>query len=264
MGIRFSCHACAKPLNIKSELAGRRGICPQCSARFRIPLSDSEFSTPLSDAPASDPQQQQRSTKDGSQRTHRAGSHTLATATGPSDKAGDAATPEDQRLDRTAAEQNTLLSGDPGTTWYVRPPSGGQFGPATNEVLQSWISEGRVAKTALLWRDGWPQWREASEVLTQWGETLPDAGGNRANDAFSEPAVATTPVAAEHLENASATEPSPRSDTKIGGDMEISGDMKIGAIRRQRSTQRMMWVAVLATLVVALIITLVVIASNRG
>ncbi len=47
MGIRFACHVCDKQLNIKQELAGRRGVCPACSSRFRIPLEDAERSTPI-------------------------------------------------------------------------------------------------------------------------------------------------------------------------------------------------------------------------
>ena len=37
MGIRFACHACGKRLNIKSELAGRRGVCPACSQTISHP-----------------------------------------------------------------------------------------------------------------------------------------------------------------------------------------------------------------------------------
>ena len=47
MGIRFACHVCQKQLNIKRDLAGRRGICPHCQSRFRIPLEDAEQSTPV-------------------------------------------------------------------------------------------------------------------------------------------------------------------------------------------------------------------------
>jgi len=38
MGIRFQCEHCQHGLNLKSELAGRRGICPKCKGKFRIPL----------------------------------------------------------------------------------------------------------------------------------------------------------------------------------------------------------------------------------
>ena len=66
------------------------------------------------------------------------------------------------------------MSGDEEATWYVRPPSGGQYGPATASLLRQWISEGRVASTALLWREGWPQWRSAGEALPEYAGRLPD------------------------------------------------------------------------------------------
>lgn len=47
MGIRFVCHGCGRRLNIKSGLAGKRGVCPGCSLRFRIPFSNSGTSLPI-------------------------------------------------------------------------------------------------------------------------------------------------------------------------------------------------------------------------
>ncbi|NQU22496.1 MAG: DUF4339 domain-containing protein [Candidatus Nealsonbacteria bacterium] len=51
--------------------------------------------------------------------------------------------------------------------WYVRPASGGQFGPAGNEVMRGWIGEGRVSADSLVWREGWRDWQEAAEVFPQ-------------------------------------------------------------------------------------------------
>jgi hypothetical protein len=48
MGIRFSCPNGHK-LNVKVFLAGKRGVCPQCGARFIIP-------TPAETVPAATPQ----------------------------------------------------------------------------------------------------------------------------------------------------------------------------------------------------------------
>jgi len=59
------------------------------------------------------------------------------------------------------------LAESPQAVWYVRPRSGGQYGPASADVLRSWIGEGRVAGDSLVWREGWPQWQLASEVLPQ-------------------------------------------------------------------------------------------------
>ena len=47
MGIRFGCHHCGRRLNVKEALAGRRGVCPSCRIRFRIPNRDSPTSLPL-------------------------------------------------------------------------------------------------------------------------------------------------------------------------------------------------------------------------
>src|SRR4051812_11314530 len=39
MGIRFSCPSGHK-LNVKTFLAGKRGVCPQCGAKFVIPTTE--------------------------------------------------------------------------------------------------------------------------------------------------------------------------------------------------------------------------------
>jgi hypothetical protein len=49
--------------------------------------------------------------------------------------------------------------------WYVRPPSGGQFGPARGDIMRKWIDEGRVSADSLVWREGWAEWQTAAEVL---------------------------------------------------------------------------------------------------
>ncbi|MCE9544393.1 MAG: DUF4339 domain-containing protein [Planctomycetia bacterium] len=65
----------------------------------------------------------------------------------------------------------------PHAVWYVRPNSGGQFGPASGDVLRQWIDQGRVAAESLVWRDGWPGWQQAAAVFPQLarGSTPPDA-----------------------------------------------------------------------------------------
>ena len=161
MGIRFACHTCGKHLNIKNELAGRRGICPSCSSRFRIPTEDTEKSTPVEEPKRVSP-------------TVSSDASPAAAATLPqADSAAAAPKSQISSLD--------ILTSDPTSTWYVRPPNGGQYGPATGEILRQWIAEGRVATTALLWRDGWPQWREASEALPELAGKLPDPDAKEPN-----------------------------------------------------------------------------------
>jgi len=58
---------------------------------------------------------------------------------------------------------------DPDVAWYVRPPAGGQYGPAAPEVIRVWIAEGRITPDTLVWREGWRDWREAREVFPSLG-----------------------------------------------------------------------------------------------
>ena len=262
MGIRFSCHGCGKPLNIKSELAGRRGVCPDCRIRFRIPRSDSEYSIPLEDAKTA---RQEMLVGAGAKSDAKSGVVAEITARGatadgiPPHSSGRSAVESDSeptaapnQVDQTSASALDLLSGDSSTTWYVRPPSGGQYGPATAEVLKTWIAEGRVAKTALLWRDGWPQWREASAALPEFADSLPGGPSDETETPiFDSPAVnkLTTPIS---LEKTSPVQ------------SNLSGDAKIGAVRRKRSSRRITLVAILGTLVVGLIVTLILVATSSG
>jgi len=60
--------------------------------------------------------------------------------------------------------------------WYVRPSSGGQFGPAAAHIMRGWLAEGRIAPDALVWREGWPDWREAAGLFPQLsaGPAIPE------------------------------------------------------------------------------------------
>ena len=51
--------------------------------------------------------------------------------------------------------------------WYVRHPSAGQFGPATRQIMQAWLTEGRVSPDSLVWREGWRDWQPAADVFPQ-------------------------------------------------------------------------------------------------
>jgi hypothetical protein len=57
----------------------------------------------------------------------------------------------------------------PNAVWYVRPPSGGQYGPASGEIMRKWLGEGRVSADSLIWREGWPDWKSASSQFPQLG-----------------------------------------------------------------------------------------------
>ena len=185
MGIRFACHVCQRRLNIKRELAGRRGICPVCAARIRIPLEDCETSTPIDERPLAVASPTNRVGSSGHPRSDQpvevpgddaslATHHSTPAVDSAADEKSNPADPSSQ-ADRETPDG---LSDEAEATWYVRPPSGGQYGPATTELLRQWIGEGRVAATALLWREGWPQWRDASDALPEYADRMPAGGGS--------------------------------------------------------------------------------------
>lgn len=61
----------------------------------------------------------------------------------------------------------------PTAVWYVRPPTGGQFGPAPGDTMRKWITEGRVTADSLVWREGWADWKGAGGIFPALGATLP-------------------------------------------------------------------------------------------
>lgn len=102
---------------------------------------------------------------------------TAPTAAGPSVPSGPAAAPPPPPA--ASFGPPDPLAEAPDAVWYVRPGSGGQYGPAAPSVMRSWIHEGRIAADSLVWREGWQDWREA-------GKTFPQLLGDAA-PAFPQP-----------------------------------------------------------------------------
>jgi hypothetical protein len=281
MGIRFACHQCGKRLNIKSDLAGRRGVCPACSARFRIPLHDAEESLPVEqkpDAIASSPAVPNPSPPS---KRHASGAPETPTGTAspvdavtpqrpessasaPANNAtfaieqgvGEPPAGEDSPVSNPAAARrgavDALSEHEPEAIWYVRPPTGNQYGPASTELLRQWIDEDRVAATALLWRDGWPQWRAAAEALPELADSLP--GGGESAGPSGEPFAGAAPT---------QSRPSQSTTRDTVSAVDLAGQATVGAERRVRSLRRVMWIGILAA-VALLLVGLLAVVANRG
>jgi uncharacterized protein YlaI len=168
MGIRFNCEECNKRLNVKSFLAGKRGFCPNCGSRVQIPLEDQK------ETQGSVANSQQANLGNASQ----SGSATPFPATQvPSPTAGEAARLSEAEAAAEAEYGNSPSVAPPSVAdpiaempeaiWYVRPPSGGQYGPAKGDIMRRWIDEGRVSGDSYVWREGWENWQEAVDVFPQ-------------------------------------------------------------------------------------------------
>ena len=90
---------------------------------------------------------------------------TSATPADPPDAAGAQAYPASASSPSPSPAQTDPLAQSPDAVWYVRPASGGQFGPATSDVMRTWIAEGRVGPDSLVWQEGWRDWQQAAEVF---------------------------------------------------------------------------------------------------
>ncbi len=63
----------------------------------------------------------------------------------------------------SASEPDALENGV--AVWFIRPASGGQFGPASSKLLRQWIEQGRVTGDSFVWCEGWDNWQVASDVF---------------------------------------------------------------------------------------------------
>jgi DNA-directed RNA polymerase subunit RPC12/RpoP len=160
MGIRFFCPNGHK-LNVKEFQAGMRGVCPRCGSKFLIPTQSTRPSSKKKHDLFPDPDQEEAVVAEdlfpAPEPVSTASPQTQA-ATSPSALAT-AVAPDHVAADPIAAAGNVV--------WYVRPPSGEQYGPAPGEILRTWLAEGRISADTLLWREGWSEWREAQSLFPE-------------------------------------------------------------------------------------------------
>jgi hypothetical protein len=195
MGIRFYCPNGHK-LNVKDFQAGQTGICPACGAKMPIPLHSTRPSSRFEKSPpsagGSDPsiapaEAAAPLAADPEPTTPVATSAAAAAASAPTMFAADpVATPAQAPADPLAAAGNVV--------WYVRPPSGGQFGPASTDVMRIWLTEGRVSTDTLVWREGWRDWQVAGDVFPQLSAAMTSSAMPELEAILAEPVAAPTYV----------------------------------------------------------------------
>lgn len=204
MGIRAVCPN-GHRLHLKAQLAGRRGLCPDCGARFRIPTESSDVPQPF----AEPPKRRAKSNESPSEVpmalpisqsvdiAHSVDAAALIEGDAipsPSEASSPTFEMDDIVLDgplaATATQSaavgpaitppvpaNDPLSESPHALWYVQPPTGGRYGPAKPEIIRQWIAEGRITESCLVWRDGWSEWQSASTILSSSASGVDTTGG---------------------------------------------------------------------------------------
>ena len=216
MGIRFYCPNGHK-LNVKMFLAGKKGICPECNISVDIPLTSTRVSgkdsaptaedatAPSQPADANVPMAQP--VVAGAQvpmaQPVGAGAEPTAVATGPTTPAGSGvAAPVSppqgtlvSAVARPATPQTVMkdfIAEAPEAVWYVRPESGGQYGPAKGDTMRQWLEQGRVASDSLVWREDWTDWKPAAETFSKFSPASTPPSSPATGTVQSSPLVPAT------------------------------------------------------------------------
>ncbi len=223
MGICFLCTECQRPLNVGQEFAGRQGKCPHCECNLAVPeasqITRKEFEAKLkvwlerqakgNRVVEESPSTELPPTQAGQADTEITGAAALppskinVTNNQPPVVRGVTAMvvespkvlSESQKISNDLSTQwlklnSKHLSFPQAGDWYVRPPSGGQFGPADGKLLGAWIEEGRVTPDSFVWCPGWDDWQLAGEAFTAVNESK-SAFVNEAEDSGQVVAVRT-------------------------------------------------------------------------
>jgi GYF domain 2 len=164
MGIKFLCPNGHK-LHVKAFLGGKKAICPECGARVIVPLEQpAQGRSQLAETPP-EPARSERSAGEPLEATLVDDAIEAMTATAPAlPLAGG-----NPAAGKAPPSMFDPIDEAPAAVWYVRPATGGQYGPASGQVMRSWLEQGRVGANSLVWRDGWNEWRSASDAFPELG-----------------------------------------------------------------------------------------------
>jgi len=261
MGIKFLCPNGHK-LNVKSYLGGKKAICPKCGARVLVP--GAEQATAVAD-PGSVEGDSSVDSVDLSSQPHAAQPIAAMTpaAAGPLPEAPPAQPPDP-------------IDEAPTAVWYVRPVTGGQFGPAPGEIMRAWIHAGRVGASSLVWRAGWPDWRSAAATFPQLASLLaspdvafavakdiaPGHGNSAISSANGMPAQVGAPLpTGQVVHRVAVAVPEPIAAQP---DTDMPPLIKTGRKRRHKSDVSVLASFILAGVSIILVIVVVLVFRNQN
>ncbi|MEM8866416.1 MAG: GYF domain-containing protein, partial [Planctomycetota bacterium] len=166
MTIRFRCPN-GHTLQVGEDMAGQSGECPKCQVAVRVPALEAQASE--SPAPQATPVARPVA-KPVAKPIAKPVATPIAKPAGM--ETGEAA-PATERssppvIDPPVVDPSAIAppaSPTPSVHWYLRIATGEQFGPATDEQFRQWIADRRVTDESYVWRDGWTDWRPASQAV---------------------------------------------------------------------------------------------------
>lgn len=189
-------------IKVKDSFAGKKGVCPTCGAKFRIPQlavappaslkTSAQPSTPA-------PQQQANLPVAAVVSLDQELAVTLPRALALASPGSNAVTVQPgtpQQPSPTPAQEppepdvDVLLAADapaptampasiadaPGALWCVAVPGGTPSSAMSAEAILEWLGSADVTGAELVWRSDWPEWRSIGEVFPDFPPRPPDVG----------------------------------------------------------------------------------------
>jgi hypothetical protein len=277
MGIRFACHHCKEPLHLKDFLAGKRGKCPSCQKSFRIPMHSADYSLPIEDgtdtsvgtptpiAGRTISEKERLRSNESPVALANTKVNVSSLSTKPSSQSRPADTKQADAPKQTSKPSSTspnvasspkrlphAIEAAPNAQWFVRPPSGGQYGPADGDLLVQWCRENRVTIESLIWREGQSQWVTAGQLLPELFAVHADASPSKSGP----PPLPTSMSSGLAIESG--------SPLGHGGSPEVSGStiaLTNRPIQKKVQQSRKQWViiSILATVCLCLFAGLILV-----
>ena len=238
-------------MHVKDFLAGKKSRCPTCQTKFRIPSDGEPLSIQIpmedgTDSPAV-------STTPVALSPVVASSAVVSPVVAPLVHAPPAT------VSPNVPPVPSVPVNDPKAMhWFVRPPSGGQFGPASLDILSDWIQQRRVTPESLIWREGWPEWIPANRALPHLFPEFsarPPAG-EPLHHPISTPPVTPPTVAPPQL--VEATKVAPKEPNL--SDNPVSAAQQKALLRlKKKKRKQLQLVGLLSILAIILVIILIVV-----
>ncbi len=164
-------------VKVKDSLAGKKGICPTCGGRFRIPqvsapppavvAAPAAAALPVATLVSLDAAEADRLPR-------------ALLLDPPAAAPAASATVEDEQVveatvealefeddEPPAAVLHPVIAERPDLAWCHAVPGGTASEPLGAEAMQAWLDSGRAGAGALVWRADWPEWRPLHAVFPE-------------------------------------------------------------------------------------------------
>lgn len=260
MGIRFRCHHCETELHVKDFQAGKRGRCPECKGKFRIPLRDAAHSLEADDSSTDEAAAPAISESAKASQAAHSSASAIETKKPRTKSVSQPSTTANSTPDTSSAQTSVPLKPQalieaPNAKWFVRPTTGGQYGPASSESMWQWLGENRIGNDSLVWCEGWPEWLHAGEVFNDYFANY-GAADSLSSDASN---------SSKENVNQDTRESEVKSSTNAQSlPMPTFGDRNRATRKQRRRRNYTIMIAVLSVIMISLIVALAVVLSNQA